>query len=65
MTKKEKKEIIKRIISIIYTCTFLIVSTWFWFGPREKILNEKEKYDREYTYAKKLDFKEITQPLDK
>ena len=64
MEKEYKKEITKRIFSIIYTTTFLIGSTWFWFGPREDILRQKEEFDKKYIYVKTLDFKEITRPLD-
>ncbi len=56
MDKNIKKEIIKRIFSIVYTIIFLIVSTWFWFGPREEIVKAKEDYDKHTTFAKVLEF---------
>ncbi len=37
MDQNVKKEIISRIFSIVTTSLFLIVTTWFWFGPRVEL----------------------------
>lgn len=41
MEKEIKKEIISRIVSILSTSIFLIVTTWFWFGPRLELTEAK------------------------
>lgn len=44
------KEIRKRLKSIIFTLLFLIISTWYWFGPRKDLANmaiNTYKYNRE------------------
>lgn len=41
MEKEVKQEIISRIVSICSTIIFLVVTTWFWFGPRVALTEAK------------------------
>lgn len=39
MSKEIRSEIISRSLSIVSTLLFLVVSTWLWFGPSQKLRN--------------------------
>ena len=64
MSMYAKREIRRRIFYILYTLVFVVVSTYIWLGYRDNIKTSRNISFSRVAYAEKLDFKEITKPLD-
>lgn len=59
MDNNVKKEIHSRLLSIATTLLFLIVTTWFWFGPRIK-LTEAQSVMSGQTVISNLEFVDLS-----
>ncbi len=64
MSKYAKREIRNRIFSILYTVFFVFISTYLWYGYRDNIIKGQNVSFSKIAYAEKLDFVEITNPID-
>lgn len=63
MDQNVKKEIISRLISIATTLTFLIVVTWFWFGPRVKMTEAKANMAASIVQVSNLEFVDLSEGI--
>ncbi len=50
MTKGMKGEILYRLRNIAEISLFLVVATWFWYGPRVEIEKKNEVISKSYAY---------------
>ncbi len=65
MSKSAKREIRYRILSIIYTLSFLIVSTILWYNYRDRVnLNRKINANNFLAMASDIEFREQTSPIN-
>ncbi len=55
MSKGAKREIRYRIRSIVEVSLFLIVTTWFWYGPRIEMQKQSEMVRKTYAYMNGVD----------
>lgn len=58
MSKQAKREIRRSVICILEVCLFLGVSTWFWYGPREKLKKETERAKEAYVDISGIELKD-------
>lgn len=58
-----KKEIISRITSIITTSLFLIVTTWFWFGPRIELTEAQSQRQSKVMQYNNLEFVDLSEGI--
>ena len=63
MDANVKKEIISRLISIATTLTFLIVVTWFWFGPRIEMTEAKANMSSSLSQVSNLEFIDLSKGI--
>ncbi len=57
MSKRAKREIQYRVKNIIEISLFLIVTTWFWYGPRVQMQKRSELLRETYAYMSGLEIK--------
>lgn len=58
MRGQATKEIINHIKNIMEVMLFLIVSTWFWYGPRVELQKKSELARASYAYMSGVDIKD-------
>ncbi len=57
MSKRAKREIQYRVKNIIEISLFLIVTTWFWYGPRVQMQKRSELLRETYAYMSGVEIK--------
>lgn len=55
MSKRAKREIRYSIRNIIEVVIFLVVTTWFWYGPRIQMQKHSEMIRKTYAYMNGVD----------
>lgn len=58
MTKDVKREIRYRLKNIMEVSLFLVVTTWFWYGPRVEWQEQKAMLQKSYAYMSGVNLKE-------